>query len=63
MPGSDIMAGCMLSSSLSMAPAVLVAQGVGYADLDGPVLLKQDRDAPIRYNGALMSPADRRLWG
>ncbi|MBU1174707.1 MAG: dipeptide epimerase [Alphaproteobacteria bacterium] len=61
--GLGIMVGCMLGTSLAMAPAMLVAQGARVADLDGPLLLAADRETPIRYVGALMSPPDRRLWG
>ena len=61
--GLGIMVGCMLGTSLAMAPAILVAQGARVADLDGPLLLAKDRDAPITYHGSRMSPPDRRLWG
>ena len=61
--GLGIMVGCMLGTSLAMAPAILMAQGARIADLDGPLLLAADRDAPITYHGSRMSPPDRRLWG
>lgn len=61
--GFDIMVGCMVTSSLAMAPAMLVAQGAKVADLDGPLLLGEDRDAPIHYEGSEMSCAPRVLWG
>ena len=61
--GLGIMVGCMLGTSLAMAPAILVAQGARIVDLDGPLLLAADRDAPITYHGSRMSPPDRRLWG
>jgi len=61
--GFDIMVGCMVTSSLAMAPAMLVAQGAKVADLDGPLLLAEDRDAPIHYEGSEMSCAPRALWG
>jgi len=55
--GFKIMVGCMVSTSLAMAPAVLVAQGAEVVDLDGPLLLAEDRVPPIEFNGAIMSPA------
>lgn len=61
--GLSVMVGCMLSSSLSMAPAVLLAQGAEYVDLDGPLLLAEDREFPIVFEGSLMHPAGARLWG
>lgn len=61
--GFKIMVGCMVSTSLAMAPAVLVAQGAAVVDLDGPLLLAEDRVPPIEFNGATMSPASRALWG
>lgn len=61
--GFDTMVGCMLGTSLAMAPAFLVAQGAGFADLDGPLLLAADRDPPIRYEGSVMQLPDRALWG
>ena len=61
--GFKIMVGCMVSTSLAMAPAVLVAQGADVVDLDGPLLLAEDREPPIEFNGAVMSPAPPLLWG
>ncbi|ATN35363.1 dipeptide epimerase [Rhizobium sp. ACO-34A] len=61
--GFDIMVGCMLGTSLAMAPAFLVAQGAPYVDLDGPLLLAADRDDPIRYDGSMMQAPPSRLWG
>lgn len=61
--GLDIMVGCMLGTSLAMAPAFLVAQGAPYVDLDGPLLLAADRDDPIRYDGSMMQAPASRLWG
>jgi L-alanine-DL-glutamate epimerase-like enolase superfamily enzyme len=61
--GLDIMVGCMLGTSLSMAPATILAQGTKFVDLDGPLLLAQDRDPGIRYEGGLMYPAPAALWG
>lgn len=61
--GFSIMVGCMVGSSLAMAPAVLLAQGVDYVDLDGPLLLAQDCADPLRYDGSLVYPPERALWG
>ncbi|MEM1363828.1 MAG: N-acetyl-D-Glu racemase DgcA [Pseudomonadota bacterium] len=61
--GFDIMVGCMVGTSLAMAPALLVAQGAEVVDLDGPLLLAEDREAPLRYEDALMFPPERALWG
>jgi L-Ala-D/L-Glu epimerase len=58
-----IMVGCMLATSLAMAPAQLIAQAADYVDLDGPLLLAKDRAPSIRYDGSLMHPAPTRLWG
>ena len=61
--GLGLMVGCMVGSSLAMAPAVLVAQGAAYCDLDGPLLLSQDRDTPLIYSAAGVHPAKPALWG
>nr|WP_099866218.1 N-acetyl-D-Glu racemase DgcA [Pararhizobium haloflavum] len=61
--GFSIMSGCMVGSSLAMAPAFLVAQDVAFVDLDGPLLLAEDRDCAIRYDGSIMHPPDSDLWG
>jgi L-Ala-D/L-Glu epimerase len=61
--GFTIMVGCMLATSLAMAPAFLVAQMADYVDLDGPLLLAKDRDPAITYRGSLMLPPPRALWG
>ena len=58
-----IMVGCMLATSLAMAPAMLVAQMADVVDLDGPLLLKQDRIPGIRFEGSLMHPPPSALWG
>ena len=58
-----IMLGCMLATSLAMAPAFLLAQFADYIDLDGPLLLKQDRQPGISYDGSIMQPPPRELWG
>ncbi|SMY06794.1 L-Ala-D/L-Glu epimerase [Flavimaricola marinus] len=61
--GFGVMVGCMVGSSLAMAPAVLVAQGVAVTDLDGPLLLAQDRAHPLRFDEAGVHPSDAALWG
>ena len=61
--GFSIMVGCMVGSSLAMAPALLLAQDVGFVDLDGPLLLAEDRDTPIEFKGSDMYPAPPALWG
>jgi len=58
-----IMVGCMLASSLAMAPAFLVAQLADYVDLDGPLLLAKDRTPAISYSEGLMQPPSPALWG
>ena len=61
--GYGVMVGCMVGSSLAMAPAVLVAQGAEVVDLDGPLLLAEDRDPPLRIEGSDVYPPDAELWG
>lgn len=61
--GFQIMAGCMVGSSLAMAPAVLLAQGVAFVDLDGPLLLAEDCKPSLRYEASLVYPPERALWG
>jgi L-alanine-DL-glutamate epimerase-like enolase superfamily enzyme len=61
--GFSIMVGCMLATSLAMAPAILVAQGAGYVDLDGPLLLAEDRPEGLRFDGSLVYPPEPALWG
>lgn len=61
--GFSVMVGCMVGSSLGMAPAVLVAQGVALTDLDGPLLLGDDRPYPLHYDERGVHPADPALWG
>jgi L-alanine-DL-glutamate epimerase-like enolase superfamily enzyme len=58
-----IMVGCMLATSLAMAPAMLVAQLAHVIDLDGPLLLARDRNPGITFDGSLMYPAEPDLWG
>jgi L-Ala-D/L-Glu epimerase len=61
--GFRVMVGCMVGSSLAMAPAMLVAQGAEIVDLDGPLLLAEDRETPLRFEGSVIHPADAALWG
>lgn len=61
--GLITMTGCMVATSLSMAPAMLIAQGAQFVDLDGPLLLARDRDNGLRYDGSLVYPPTRELWG
>jgi L-Ala-D/L-Glu epimerase len=61
--GLAVMVGCMLATSLSMAPAFLVAQRAQFVDLDGPLLLARDRVPGIRYEDSLMHPPPVNLWG
>lgn len=61
--GFRIMVGCMVSTSLAMAPAVLLAQGADWVDLDGPLLLARDREPRLTYDGALVHPPQPQLWG
>jgi L-alanine-DL-glutamate epimerase-like enolase superfamily enzyme len=61
--GFEVMVGCMVGTSLAMAPAVLLAQGAEFVDLDGPLLLARDRQPGLVYQGSLVSPPDRMLWG
>ncbi len=61
--GFGIMVGCMVATSLAMAPAMLVAQRARIVDLDGPLLLAEDRQHGLRYDGSLAYPPDAALWG
>jgi L-alanine-DL-glutamate epimerase-like enolase superfamily enzyme len=61
--GLKIMVGCMVATSLAMAPAMLLAQGADWVDLDGPLLLARDRDPALSYAGALVHPPEPQLWG
>ena len=61
--GFEIMVGCMVGSSLSMAPALLVAQGAAVVDLDGPLLLARDREHGMRFDADGIHPATPALWG
>ena len=61
--GFDIMVGCMVATSLSMAPAMLLTRQARFVDLDGPLLLAHDREGGLRYDGSLVYPPDASLWG
>ncbi|MEM6482761.1 MAG: N-acetyl-D-Glu racemase DgcA [Pseudomonadota bacterium] len=61
--GYDIMVGCMVGSSLAMAPATLIAQGAAVTDLDGPLLLAEDRNMPLTFDDAGVHPPSPELWG
>jgi L-Ala-D/L-Glu epimerase len=61
--GFKIMVGCMIGSSLAMAPAMLVAQCAAFVDLDAPLLLASDRVPGLRYDGSTVYPSDPILWG
>lgn len=61
--GFGIMVGCMVGSSLAMAPATLLAQGAAVTDLDGPLLLAQDRDNPLLFDEQGIHPPHPALWG
>ncbi|QDL93025.1 L-Ala-D/L-Glu epimerase [Paroceanicella profunda] len=61
--GYKVMVGCMVGSSLAMAPAILVAQGAEVVDLDGPLLLARDREHALTYDAAGVHPAEPALWG
>ncbi|ACL99928.1 N-acetyl-D-Glu racemase DgcA [Cereibacter sphaeroides] len=61
--GYGLMVGCMVGSSLAMAPATLVAQGAAYVDLDGPLLLAEDREQPLVFDEAGIHPPSAELWG
>jgi L-Ala-D/L-Glu epimerase len=61
--GLSVMVGCMVATSLGMAPAMLVAQRAKVVDLDGPLLLARDRLYPLQYEGSRVHPPSRALWG
>jgi len=61
--GFDIMVGCMVATSLSMAPAMLLTPLARFVDLDGPLLLAEDRDNGLLYDDSLIYPPDAALWG
>jgi L-alanine-DL-glutamate epimerase-like enolase superfamily enzyme len=59
----SLMVGCMVATSLAMAPAMLLAQTARFVDLDGPLLLRNDRANGLRYVGSLVYPPSPTLWG
>ena len=61
--GYGVMVGCMVGSSLAMAPATILAQGVAFTDLDGPLLLAEDRDEPLKFDQMGVHPPAAALWG
>ncbi|HEY1722484.1 MAG TPA: N-acetyl-D-Glu racemase DgcA [Magnetospirillaceae bacterium] len=61
--GLQIMIGCMVATSLAMAPAMLLAQDAHFVDLDGPLLLARDREPGLRYDGGTIYPPSPDLWG
>jgi L-alanine-DL-glutamate epimerase-like enolase superfamily enzyme len=61
--GFEIMVGCMVATSLAMAPAMLLARQARFVDLDGPLLLARDRADGLRYDGSLVYPPEAALWG
>jgi len=61
--GFQIMIGCMVATSLAMAPAMLLASQARFVDLDGPLLLSGDRSDALRYEGSLVYPPEPGLWG
>jgi L-alanine-DL-glutamate epimerase-like enolase superfamily enzyme len=61
--GFDIMIGCMVGTSLAMAPAMLLSPTARFVDLDGPLLLARDRDDGLHYDGSLVHPPEASLWG
>jgi L-alanine-DL-glutamate epimerase-like enolase superfamily enzyme len=61
--GFTVMVGCMVATSLAIAPALLLAQGIRYVDLDGPLLLGADRKPGLHYEDSRVYPPPRSLWG
>ena len=61
--GLRVMVGCMVGTSLAMAPAMLVAQGATMVDLDGPLLMERDREPGVAFDGSTMRPCPPELWG
>lgn len=61
--GLSIMIGCMVATSLSMAPALMLAGRAKFVDLDGPLLLAKDREHGLRYDGSTVFPPEPALWG
>ena len=61
--GFALMIGCMVGTSLAMAPALLLAPRARFVDLDGPLLLARDRENGLRYDGSIVHPPSPALWG
>ena len=61
--GFSLMTGCMLGTSLAMAPALIVAAGAQFVDLDGPLLLAAERPKGLQYDGSIVRPPSPDLWG
>ena len=61
--GMGLMVGCMVGTSLAMAPAMLVAANAKFVDLDGPLLLKDDRPGGLTFNDGIISPLTQDVWG
>jgi L-Ala-D/L-Glu epimerase len=61
--GFELMVGCMIATSLAIAPALLLAAYARVVDLDGPLLLARDRPNGVRYDGSIVHPASNALWG
>ena len=59
----QVMLGCMVASSLAMAPIYLLAEQADFIDLDGPVLVSQDRPNGFVFDEGWMSPSNQHLWG
>ena len=58
-----VMVGCMLGTSLAMAPAMLIAAGAAFVDLDGPLLLAKDRDPGLHFEGSTVHSYGPEVWG
>lgn len=61
--GFPLMIGCMVGTSLAMAPAMVIAPRCRFVDLDGPLLLAKDREPCLKYEGSLVYPPEPALWG
>ncbi len=61
--GFSIFVGCMVGTSLAMAPAMLLTDRAQFVDLDGPLLLAHDRTPGLVYEGSLVHPPSADLWG
>jgi L-alanine-DL-glutamate epimerase-like enolase superfamily enzyme len=61
--GLEVMVGCMVATSLSMAPAMLITPGARFVDLDGPLMFKEDRVPGLCYEGDMVMPPAPELWG